>query len=194
MTFKIDRCIEIDAGHRVPTHGSKCANPHGHRYKIFAECQSASLTREHQGGAYIHLPGGDKDEQRDMVMDFGFLKEVMMHHIDRMCDHGMILWCDDPWAAMMLDPYQNNPVGVLQDLSHVRDETIPFLFDVVEKGHDPLAPRKLLIVPFIPTAERLAEFWYNLMKEDVHVRSNGVAYLNRVSVWETPNCCASYPA
>ena len=30
----ITKCLEIDMGHRVPNHKSKCATPHGHRYKI----------------------------------------------------------------------------------------------------------------------------------------------------------------
>jgi 6-pyruvoyltetrahydropterin/6-carboxytetrahydropterin synthase len=194
MSFKIDRCIEIDCGHRVPTHGSKCANLHGHRYKVVAEVQCADLARENQGGRYLHLPKGEKDEQRDMVLDFGFLKEVMMNHVDRLCDHGMVLWCDDPWASVMLDPYVQLPTTTLELLTKVRATRAHFFREGVKDEENPLSPNKLLVVPFIPTAERLAEFWYGLMKEDVHVRSNRTAYLERVVVWETPNCSARYPA
>jgi len=40
--FTISRLIEIDAAHRVMTHGSKCRGLHGHRYKIEAVCGSKS--------------------------------------------------------------------------------------------------------------------------------------------------------
>ena len=30
-------------------------------------------------------------------MDFGFIKEEMMHEIDEPCDHGLILWRRDPF-------------------------------------------------------------------------------------------------
>lgn len=77
----IVREIGIDAGHRVTHHGSKCRNLHGHRYTVQAECQG---------------PLFDKGEQQGMVLDFGFLKELMMDEIDGPCDHGMILWSQDP--------------------------------------------------------------------------------------------------
>ena len=30
----ITKLLEIDMGHRIPQHKSKCFNPHGHRYKF----------------------------------------------------------------------------------------------------------------------------------------------------------------
>lgn len=172
MAFSISRSIDIDAGHRVPTHGSKCANLHGHRYKVFAECVGASL--------------GTEGEQSDMVLDFGFLKQVMTDTIDFYCDHGMILWYKDPYFLALAGPNVNIFI-VKQDIEEKR---IPFWFDAGDRGD----PTKLLIVPFIPTAERLAEFWYKEMYCGVRIKSNNLAELKRVSVWETPQCMACYPA
>ena len=59
-THLIRRRIEIDAGHRVPHHASKCCNLHGHRYVIEALCNG---------------PLAEAGEQTGMVLDFGFLKE-----------------------------------------------------------------------------------------------------------------------
>ena len=72
MTFRITRFIEIDAGHRIMTHGSKCRHLHGHRYRIEAECAAKAVQ-----------PDG---VQTGMVLDFGFLKEEMVEIIDRPCD------------------------------------------------------------------------------------------------------------
>ncbi len=62
--YTMSREIGIDAGHRVPTHGSKCKNLHGHRYTIQAICKAGFLQSE--------------GEQKAMVIDFGFLKEEML--------------------------------------------------------------------------------------------------------------------
>ena len=175
MPFIISRSIEIDAAHRVPTHGSKCANLHGHRYKVIAECSALSLH--------------NSTEQKDMVLDFGFLKEVLIEHVDKLCDHGIILWIDDPYAEQLLycdnkvQPYDISTIGQQMSMS------VSYHFQEGNRGF----PTKLLIVPFIPTAERLAEFWYKQMKTAVSERSKGLANLNKVIVWETPNCSACFP-
>lgn len=85
--FLITREIGIDAGHRVPEHKSKCYNLHGHRYRI-----QAAVTGEL----------AEEGEEQGMVMDFGFLKEVMMEEIDGPYDHSLILWDKDPWLETIL--------------------------------------------------------------------------------------------
>jgi 6-pyruvoyltetrahydropterin/6-carboxytetrahydropterin synthase len=79
--FTITRRIEIDAAHRVPTQGSKCQHLHGHRYVIEATCEGELIETGVQSG---------------MVMDFGFLKTLMVSHIDACFDHALIVWIDDP--------------------------------------------------------------------------------------------------
>lgn len=78
--FLIMRQIEIDAGHRVPEHGSGCRNLHGHRYKIEAYCRGVLA---------------DSGEQLGMLLDFKFLKAAMMEVIHDRCDHGTMLRFDD---------------------------------------------------------------------------------------------------
>ncbi len=68
-------------GHRVPEHGSKCRNLHGHRYTIQATCRGLL---------------GDAGEQSGMVVDFGFLKALMMEKIDARFDHRLCLFEGDP--------------------------------------------------------------------------------------------------
>lgn len=147
--YTATRQIGIDAAHRVPTHGSKCRNLHGHRYCIEATVHCQILNPE--------------GEQKDMAIDFGFLKEVMMHRIDEPCDHGLMLWEQDPIVPTIL-----------------------------EMMGDSLPQQKLALLPFIPTAERLAQFWFHLMQNDVRIRSEGVAELFQLRVYETPNCWADY--
>ena len=42
---ELTRRIGIDMGHRVPDHGSKCRNPHGHRYEILATCEGPVINQ-----------------------------------------------------------------------------------------------------------------------------------------------------
>lgn len=159
----ITREIGIDAGHRVTYHGSKCRNIHGHRYTIHATCAG---------------PLFDEGEQQGMVLDFGFLKEEMMDVIDRPCDHGMIMWEDDP----LVDTFAGTSVVRLMNAN----------MGALAVEHQGTIG-KMYIVPFVPTAENLARHWYQLLADRVVERSEGKARLVEVKVWETPNCSASYP-
>lgn len=78
----ITKEIEIDMGHRVTNHKSKCASLHGHRYKIEVGVDDKVITTS-----------GSSDE--GMVIDFGDLKEIMVSKIDKQFDHGFVLWEGD---------------------------------------------------------------------------------------------------
>ncbi len=159
--FTITRRIEIDAGHRVPDHGSKCKHLHGHRYVIEA-CVEGPL----------YLEG----EQKGMVLDFGFLKSLMMEHIHDPCDHGLIMYNRDPVihkiaAPRLLDPFYVGSVDEHPD--H------PWL--------------KLYLIDNSPTAEVLAAHWYKRLSAAVNEFTQGQAKLIYLDVHETPNSIARYP-
>lgn len=163
------REIGIDAAHRVTYHGSKCRNLHGHRYTIQATCQG---------------PLAEVGEQQGMVIDFGFLKDLMLEFIDGPCDHGTIVWIGDTELVDMLRPPEI-----------YRGTFWPELKEFVDKwgswtGQGRFG--KLHIVPFVPTAENLARHWFRSMFDRVPLRANG-AVLRQVRVWETPNSFADFP-
>ena len=162
---RITREIGIDAGHRVPDHGSKCRNLHGHRYRVIA----------HASG-----PLAAEGEQSGMVVDFGFLKTGMMDLIDAPCDHGMILSVNDPLLPIVS--------GFIEpDMDEVRErvQRDGFAEDRGECG-------KLYVVPFTPTAENLARHWFQRLAARVYALSGGRAQLDAVEVFETPNCSAVF--
>lgn len=175
--FAITRRIEIDAGHRIADHHSKCRGLHGHRYRIEATVASSELKTE----------GGE----RGMVMDFGFLKEEMVAVIDKFCDHALILAADDPGLPTVL------PRGAL------RAPRLPIL--TVQEGmrrqgywsscsYDSTdLVQKLYVIGEPPTAENLAKHWFGRLAGRVSARSRGVATLSGIVVWETPNCAARFP-
>lgn len=173
-TFVVTRSIGIDAGHRIMTHGSKCKHLHGHRYTIDATCEAI--------GGELHGEG----EQTDMVVDFGFLKDEMMKHIDEPCDHGLILSIQDEEVLKMFAP-ENQEFS--EWLGSKRNE-------VVEQGFcettDAKLSMKLYLADFQPTAESLAHHWFRRLSAPVHNRSSQMARLLQIKVWETPNCSAEY--
>ena len=116
----ITKQIEIDMGHRVPNHKSKCRNLHGHRYKIEV--------------------GVD-----DKIIDVKF-------------DHGFVMYD--------------------------KDEIEP-LFRVLKKSQE----MKIVFVPFIPTAENLAKYWYELIKPRLKRKKIKIKF---VRVFETPTSTATY--
>lgn len=162
----ITREIGIDAGHRVTYHGSKCKNLHGHRYTIQATCV---------GPLFI------EGEQQGMVLDFGFLKDEMMKEIDAPCDHGTILWINDPFTDEFLYGDEALCEEMRKDV-----EAIGYAGCVSKFG-------KLYIVPFVPTAENLARHWFERLAPRVKARTGDQAELLKVKVYETPNCSAEYP-
>lgn len=81
----VSRKIEIDMGHRVPNHKSKCKNFHGHRYVIEAGVDDKVITTK-----------GVSDE--GMVIDFGDLKEVLVNVIDERFDHGFVMYNEDEFV------------------------------------------------------------------------------------------------
>ncbi|TXH54673.1 MAG: 6-carboxytetrahydropterin synthase [Desulfurellales bacterium] len=79
---RISKEIGIDAGHRVPNHESKCRNPHGHRYRVIVHAEGPIITEP-----------GSPDE--GMLVDFAFLKQIMMQRVDAILDHGFIVYEGD---------------------------------------------------------------------------------------------------
>ena len=79
----ISKTIEIDMGHRLPNHKSKCFNIHGHRYKIKVAVNGLLVDKK-----------GSSDE--GMVVDFGDLKKIMLEEIDDVYDHGFVMYKIDP--------------------------------------------------------------------------------------------------
>ncbi len=160
------RQIGIDMGHRVTNHASKCRNVHGHRYTI--EVTAA--------GALV-----ESGPSEGMVHDFGFLKDLMMKEIDAPCDHGLCLWERDPLLIASVFPR--------------RDTTGRDGWDEDMKARGchstEWAGGKLYILGVVPTAENLAKHWFMRLTAALRQSSLDVV-IQKVRVWETPNCYAEY--
>ena len=110
-----------------------------------------------------------------MVMDFGFIKQLMMQEIHDPCDHGLILWAHDPHLEQMTDAQERY------------GGTTPWL--------------KLYTMEDVPTAENLARHWYQRMERAVRnymqvalaqFPDQEYPVLDAMIVHETPNSVATY--
>ena len=80
--MEITRRLEFDAGHRIPSHRSKCRHLHGHRYALEVTLR----------GEILALPGCAED---GMVMDFGDIKRIAQEQLVDHWDHAFLVHADD---------------------------------------------------------------------------------------------------
>ena len=78
--FKIKNKIEFDTAHYLSGYDGKCANIHGHRYKLIVSICSEELQRE--------------GHSRGMVEDFSKIKEVRKE-VETFFDHKLLIEDND---------------------------------------------------------------------------------------------------
>lgn len=84
----ITRKLEIDAGHRLNGHESKCANAHGHRYVFEIECAAEQL------------------DSLGRIIDFSVIKHELGTWLDDHWDHAFIYETGDPIGNFLLNEKQ----------------------------------------------------------------------------------------
>lgn len=166
--FCVTREHGIDMAHRVPKHGSKCRNLHGHRYTIVAT---------YEGPLYA------EGEQDGMVIDFGFIKEDYVKLLDTHFDHGTTLSIDDPLVNMFCP--------TIHDTTTAQQAILERGFYRVPDSRVHTQIGKLVLLGGAPTAEYLAKIWQKNLDVRVKQRFPNVR-CSMVVVWETPNCSATY--
>ncbi len=169
---QIMRKIEIDMGHRIPSHHSKCKNVHGHRYVIEATYEGPKI---------------EEGPEEGMLIDFGFIKEDMMMYIHDLFDHNFCFYVLDHQVVSVYGfEMELNPEETERILSHAGNYKLV------------MSPLGMCVaISRVPTAENLAICWHALMELALSVRqaeSPRYRDLNLVGlkVWETPNSYATF--
>lgn len=171
MALEFSKSIEIDMAHRLVFHHSKCKNLHGHRYKIVANC---SITETGISSKNF--------TQKGLVLDFSFLKEILVEKIDIPCDHGLTLNIQDAVTLRCLGYTKD-------DLIKAEKEIQDFGFHLSTKNE---INTKIYLIADEPTAENLAKHWYLKIAPLVLEKSARLAWLKSLIVYETPTCSATY--
>jgi len=129
---------EFDSAHFLKGYPGKCANIHGHRWRVVCEIESESLQQE--------------GPERGMLVDFSVLKQALKE-LSNGLDHTLI--------------YED---GTLKPSTVTALEDEDFM---------------LVPLPFTPTAENMAKWFYDAMAE------KGLP-VSCITVYETPANAASY--
>src|ERR1700733_1477369 len=146
--------IETDTAHRVPLHQSKCKNLHGHRYRFTAELTGKLFTEGPQTG---------------MVLDYGFMKQLMMEHVDKKIDHAIIISTQDLKFLYMAydDKLTSKRSHILVDwVNEVEDSVKHNGFWAGESTFG-----KTYFIYDYPTAENLARHFFKILSPEFEILS-----------------------
>lgn len=164
------RFIEMDVGHRVPLHGSKCRHIHGHRYKVEMTIRGD-----------LKVDGAEQG----MVQDFGFMKSILEREVHDTFDHGLALYIDDPLVKLFHRDLSGKEWLICQELIKAGKRYV--MMPVVTFGE----PTKLIVCEGAPTAENLAFWFYDRCQNEMEAWGR-TERITKMRVWETPNCFADY--
>jgi len=171
----ISKEIDFDYAHRVPKHESKCKNLHGHRGTIIAELTGDLI---------------EDGPQTDMILDYGFLKQILMDHVDALCDHGIILSLHDTKFINMAydEKLTRQPYHIFTDwYNDVVDSVNHKSFWAGQSNFG-----KTYIIRGAPTSEYLAKHFFEILSPIVLEKTNGTAWLSAITFKETPSSTATY--
>lgn len=148
--MEVKKMMSFESAHRLWAYQGKCANIHGHSYKVTVTLEGRLMTN-------------------GMVLDFGILSSIMKGIIDqgRCAEHTF-----QPWDhAMMLQ--DSDPLG-----------------DVLKNM--PGGATNLLIFPFRPTAENMAQEFARLVALALEFEGRQNVRVKRVSIQETETSVATW--
>lgn len=132
--FKIRSEVQFDMAHYLSGYQGKCANIHGHRYRLVVTFSSEDL----------HTDG----QLRDMVEDFTVVKKALKE-IGEAFDHKLVIEDNEEGSRLCRE----------------------------------LEEYAVVLVPYRPTAERMAQYIYHRLQE------KGLS-VTEVELFETPtNSC-----
>lgn len=83
-----ERFHDFSCGHRVYGHEGKCANLHGHNYRIHFVVTAPKL------------------DSVGRVMDFSVINSQLCQWLEEQWDHKTLIWQEDPWHVdlSLIDP------------------------------------------------------------------------------------------
>ena len=96
----ITRRLEFDAGHRIPSHHSKCRHLHGHRYAIEVTLSGSIIT---EAGA----------AEQGMVMDYFEVKRIANVALVDLWDHAFLVYRQDLDVLQFLQSLDDHKTVVL---------------------------------------------------------------------------------
>lgn len=117
MAIYATRYHDISCGHRVYGHESKCANLHGHNYRIWFTVTGKPL----EGGS-------ERLDSVGRVLDFASIKELLCSYVEHRWDHRFLIWEKDP---MYMKLYALDQTVIPVTFNPTAENMAKFLVDVI---------------------------------------------------------------
>tara|TARA_R110000824_G_scaffold127470_4_gene287659 strand:- start:443 stop:973 length:531 start_codon:yes stop_codon:yes gene_type:complete len=173
--WKISKSFDFCYGHKV--HLQQLIE----EYSLTTQCKCRHL-HGHQGQLIVSLVGEKLNEQ-GMVFDFvnlNFIKKFL----DDVLDHKFIIDSSDPVIDILIPKY-----GGLT-LPRISDEKGYSLIDVQNVKEEELIDlyTSFVIVPFIPTSEKISEWLFNIISDIL----KPLCKVESVQFFETPKSQSIY--
>lgn len=167
QAYEISKEITIEMGHRLPNHGGKCRNIHGHSYKLELFVESETL----------HPKGSSEG----MVEDYSAMKKAM-EAIDAIFDHTLVLSIDDPILIPLMDGSLESKQDYIKRAKELSDLFTTFSGAVTTR---------LVVIKNPPTAEVLGTVWlYIIRRMFDELTKESPSLISKLSVRETATSCA----
>lgn len=156
------RYHDFSYGHRVVGHENKCRHLHGHNGRVHFHCQAdlGVKSLDHIG----------------RVIDFGEIKSRLCMWIEENWDHKFLAWEKD----LLIN-------GLFELLDKDENEGPNYVVHHVE---DQMFRESIVLLPFNPTAENMAEYLVNVIGPK-QLEGTGIV-LVEVVIEETAKCHASF--
>ncbi|MEQ1663748.1 MAG: 6-carboxytetrahydropterin synthase QueD [Bdellovibrionales bacterium] len=122
----ITKRLEFDAGHRLPSHTSKCAHLHGHRYALEVTLRGRPNTLENHA-------------QQGMVLDFSDVKDLIQKHICDPWDHAFLVYEKDLSVKNFLMTLPNHKTVVMAKpptVENLAQDIFEILKEVISRTYD----------------------------------------------------------
>lgn len=119
--MRITRRLEFDAGHRIPSHESRCQHLHGHRYALEVTLSGNVVSAE-----------GKPDQ--GMVADFAAVKRIAVRHLVDGWDHAFLVYRADDKVVAFLRTMPNHKT-VLFDAPPTAEHLAAVAFRVLDKAY-----------------------------------------------------------
>ena len=136
----ITRRLEFDAGHRIPSHNSKCRHLHGHRYAIEITLSGDIIT---EAGA----------AEQGMVMDYSEVKRIASAELVEKWDHAFLVYSNDLKLLQFLESLENHKTVVLdapptaENLALIAFQTLDAAYQDIYGNHLRLEQVRLFETP-----------------------------------------------
>jgi len=154
--FTLIKSIDLDASHFVSGHNGGCINNHGHTWKFEIVIAADSL------------------DPMGFVWDFKEMKRRILQPIHQLMDHSLIT---SERILAMVDESGKTYKSALETMGRIQLSTRAVTEDPTcapgygavlnHARNEYIGGMKVAVMPFVPTSERLAEWFYGVAGEAV---------------------------